>query len=197
MAAAVPKPSEGRAKAIAFLLDAYDGVPTKPGKGIPHAQAVTDVLREAGYDPVVQLPGLLHDVVEDTDRGIDDVREHFGDAVAQLVAELTEDDGIRTYGRRKRVLRDQLRAAGSPALDIALADKIATLRHALLTNTRVRKRKLDHYRAILQLGRDAGVAPPLCRAVDKLLGQLDARFPRPLTAGRRSQARYDNAATLA
>jgi (p)ppGpp synthase/HD superfamily hydrolase len=175
MAVAVREPSEGRAQVIAFLLDAYDGVPTKPGKGLPHAQAVADVLRDAGYDLRVQLAGLLHDIVEDTDRSVDDVREHFGETVAQTVAALTEDDGIRAYARRKRALREQLHAAGSPAMDIALADKIATLRHALLTETRVRQRKLRHYRATLELGRDAGIAEALCQRVEELLDEAETR----------------------
>jgi hypothetical protein len=40
----------GRAQAIAFLIDAYEGVRTAPGKGLPHAQAVADILRDAGHD---------------------------------------------------------------------------------------------------------------------------------------------------
>jgi GTP pyrophosphokinase len=55
------------------------------------------VLGKSGYNPVVQLVGLLHDVVEDTGRTVDDVRAYFGDTVAQIVAELTEDDRIRAY----------------------------------------------------------------------------------------------------
>jgi (p)ppGpp synthase/HD superfamily hydrolase len=178
MAVAVRDPAEDRAHAIAFLLDSYDGVPTEPGKGLPHAQAVADVLVDFGYDPIVQLAALLHDVVEDTDRSLADVQEHFGDDVARLVAELTEDDSIRGYGPRKRALRDQLQASGSPVLDIAVADKIATLNHALITGTRVRARKLDHYRAVLQLGRDGGVADALCRRAEGLLDAVEERFPR-------------------
>jgi (p)ppGpp synthase/HD superfamily hydrolase len=175
MAVAARDHAAGRAHAIAFLVDAYDGVPTEPGKGLPHAQAVADVLREAGYNRVVQLAGLLHDVVEDTDRSIDDVETHFGYTIARLVAELTEDDGIRSYGPRKRALRDQLQAAGSPALDIALADKVATLNHAVITGTRIRARKLEHYRAVVQIGREADVAPALYRRVEDLLDMVEER----------------------
>jgi (p)ppGpp synthase/HD superfamily hydrolase len=177
MAAAVREPLGERARAIAFLLDAYDGAPTRPGKGLPHAQAVADVLRDAGYDPQVQLAGLLHDVVEDTDRTVADVRERFGDMVADTVAQLTEDDSIQPYAPRKHALRDQLRAAGSPATNIALADKIATLRHALLTDTPVRKRKRHHYRATLEIARDARVDGTLRRQAEQLLDQVEARSP--------------------
>jgi (p)ppGpp synthase/HD superfamily hydrolase len=181
MVVAVRDPSGERGHAIAFLLDAYDGVPTPPGKGVPHAQAVADVLRDAGYALEVQVAALLHDVVEDTDRSVDDVHEQFGDRVADRVAQLTEDDRIREYARRKRALRQQLHAAGSPALDIALADKIATLRHALLTDTRVRKRKLSHYRAVLDLGRDADIAHDLSNQVEELLSEAEARFSTSLS----------------
>jgi (p)ppGpp synthase/HD superfamily hydrolase len=114
MLVAVDEPSGGRAHAIAFLLDAYAGARTKPGKGLPHAQAVADVLREAGYEPHVQVAGLLHDIVEDTDRNVDDVRERFGDTVAELVAQLTEDDSIRPYARRRM-------DRGSPRVAAALS----------------------------------------------------------------------------
>ena len=36
VATAITKPSEGRAQAIAFLIDAYEGVRTTAGKGLPH-----------------------------------------------------------------------------------------------------------------------------------------------------------------
>jgi (p)ppGpp synthase/HD superfamily hydrolase len=80
-----------RAEAVAFLIAAYNGVAVRPGKGLPHAEAVADVLRSAGYDDNAQLVGLLHDVVEDTPRTVDDVRDEFGSDVAATVGALTED----------------------------------------------------------------------------------------------------------
>ncbi len=165
------EPSAARTHALAFLLEAYDGVVTPLGKGLPHAQAVGDLLRDEGYDTSVQVAGLLHDVVEDTAFTVDDVRARFGGEVAATVAHLTEDDGIREYEPRKRALREQLRRAGSPALDIALADKVATLQHAVLTGTRVRRRKLGHYRATLELGVAGGVNPAVCGRVEHLLDE--------------------------
>ena len=175
MAVDVRDPTEARARAIAFLIDAYAGVRTNPGNGLPHAQADADVLRDGGYDSEVRLAGLLHDVVEDTARTADDVDRQFGHTIADLVAQLTEDDGVTDYAPRKHALRDQLQAAGSPALDIAIADTIATMRHAALTGTRVRPRKLDHYGATLQLARNAQIAVGLCAELEELLTEATER----------------------
>ena len=161
--------SDGRARAIAYLIDAYEGVRTGPGKGLPHAQAVADILRDAGYDLRVQVVGLLHDVVEDTPRTLDDVLEDFGEPTAAMVAALTEDDSIRNYAERKRALRAQVIGAGPEVMAIALADKIASLQHARITATRVRRRKLAHYDATLQLAVAAGADGALCRRVAQLL----------------------------
>jgi hypothetical protein len=54
-------------------------------------------------------------------------------------------------------------------MDVALADKIATLPHARITATRVRRRKLAHYEATLQLAVAAGADEALCRRVEELL----------------------------
>jgi (p)ppGpp synthase/HD superfamily hydrolase len=174
MSAALSSSEALRADAIAFLIDAYDGVRVRPGKGLPHAEAVADVLRRAGYDEGAQLLALLHDVVEDTPRTVDDVREAFGDPLATLVGGLTEDPALRHYTQRKRDLRSRTLAAGSPAVDVAIADKIATLRHALLTGTRVSPRKLRHYTVMLQLALTAGLATRLCEQLEQLLARAAA-----------------------
>jgi (p)ppGpp synthase/HD superfamily hydrolase len=172
---AVPQRISSRAGAIRFLLDAYAGARVRPGKGLPHAQTVADVLGEAGEDETTQLAGLLHDVVEDTPRTIDDVRDAFGEEVCALVAALTEDDEIERYTQRKRALRKQIEAAGSPVIDIAVADKVATLRHAVVTGTKIAERKLTHYRAVLALGEAAGAPERLSDELAELLGAIARR----------------------
>jgi (p)ppGpp synthase/HD superfamily hydrolase len=167
-------PTSSRAahrEAIAFLIDAYDGVDVRPGKGVPHAQAAADVLRCAGYDEGTQVLALLHDVVEDTPRTVEAVRDAFGAPIAAMVGALTEDPSTTRYGERKRDLRARTIAAGSPVVDVALADKIASLRHALVTRSKVSERKLRHYTVMLQLALTAGLAPALCEQLDELIAQ--------------------------
>jgi (p)ppGpp synthase/HD superfamily hydrolase len=175
MSAILFTPRDLRADAIRFLIDAYDGVTVRMGKGLPHAQAVADVLRQSGSDEGTQIVGLLHDVVEDTPRTIDDVGHDFGEAIATMVGALTEDATIRRYAQRKRALRSKVAAAGSPVVDVAIADKIATLRHARVTGIPVSDRKLRHYRATLQLARAAGLAAALCLQLESLLDELAPR----------------------
>ena len=173
---AIPIPRlRDRSEAIRFLIDAYDGVTVRMGKGLPHAQAVADVLHQSGSDERTQLVGLLHDVVEDTPRTIDDVRHDFGEAIATMVGALTEDETIRRYAQRKRALRSKVAAAGSPVVDVAIADKIATLRHARVTGIPVTDRKLRHYRATLELALAAGLATALCSQLESLLGEFAPR----------------------
>jgi (p)ppGpp synthase/HD superfamily hydrolase len=169
--AALTSSRAARPEAIAFLIGAYDRVGVRPGKGLPHAQAVADVLGQAGYDEGAQILALLHDVVEDTPRTIDDIRDQFGDAMAEMVGALTEDPSMKHYAQRKRDLRARSMGAGSPVVDVALADKIASLRHALLTKTKVSDRKLRHYTVMLQLALTASLAPGLCKQLDQLIAQ--------------------------
>ena len=86
-----------------------------------------------------------------------------------MVGALTEDATISRYAQRKRALRTRIAAAGSPVVDVAIADKIASLRYARLTGSPVSDRKLRHYRTTLQLALAAGLATGLCRQLEDLL----------------------------
>jgi (p)ppGpp synthase/HD superfamily hydrolase len=165
----------GRTAAIRYVIDAYDGVPGRPGKGLPHAQAAADLVRAARHDEMVQVAAMLHDVVEDTPRTVEDVADAFGPRVASMVDALTEDPTIKHYAQRKRNLRSRAAAAGPEVLDISLADKIASLRHALLTGDTVSARKLSHYRATLQIALAAGASDMLCEQLEDLLTVVSVR----------------------
>jgi (p)ppGpp synthase/HD superfamily hydrolase len=172
----------GRSDSDAAALDrasqaldrAYGGVAVKAGKGIEHAREVAAVLCAAGCAEPVQVAGLLHDVVEDTPWTVGDVRVRFGTATAALVAAVSEDAAVAGYRRRKRALRAQIALAGADAIDIALADKVASLRYALASDKRVPKRKLAHYEATGALAADAA-HPDLGTQVAALLSSVHAR----------------------
>ena len=134
-------------------------------------------MRAAGCPESVQVAGLLHDVAEDTPWTIDDIGRRFGAYVAGLVDALTEDDGIGSYRRRKQALRERIAAAGAPATDIALADKIASLRYLRISGRRLPQRKRAHYEASLATA-GATAQPRLAAEVAELLRALAERDGR-------------------
>jgi (p)ppGpp synthase/HD superfamily hydrolase len=95
---------------------------------VKHPIAVAALLDERGYRDEVLAAALLHDVVEDSDTGLDELREKFGEEVAGMVGALTDDGSIEEYRQRKAEHRERVAAAGEEALAIYGADK--------LTNTR-------------------------------------------------------------
>ena len=126
---------------------------------ILHPIEVAALLSSRGYDDEVIAAGLLHDVVENTETGIGDVRDRFGDRVAQIVAAVTEDEAIEEYEQRKAALREQVAAAGPDAHVVYAADKLAKTRElraqAASGDGRVDDaaldRRLEHYEDSLQM----------------------------------------------
>ena len=108
---------------------------TRRGSGVPyfqHVVAVAMTLDRLGYPEDVVIAGLLHDVVEDTDATLDDVRDRFGSVVAEVVAHCSE---VKTdsEGRKRPWIdrkRDHLAAfaqAPAEARAVILADKLHNL----------------------------------------------------------------------
>src|SRR3954462_1081604 len=64
---------------------------------ILHPLEVAELLSSSGYGDDVVTAAVLHDLVENTSATIDDVGDRFGDAVARLVAAVTEDPAIADY----------------------------------------------------------------------------------------------------
>ena len=95
---------------------------------ITHPETVAGLLDDAGFGDEVIAAALLHDVVEDTDMGSEELRERFGDRVAELVEALSEDGDISDYEDRKREHREQVEESGSDAVAIYIADKLSNLR---------------------------------------------------------------------
>lgn len=82
-------------KAFDFANKAHEGVRRKSGEPyIMHPLAVaTVVTREIGLGTKSIISSILHDVVEDTDYTLDDIRNLFGEKIATIVDGLTKLEG--------------------------------------------------------------------------------------------------------
>jgi GTP diphosphokinase / guanosine-3',5'-bis(diphosphate) 3'-diphosphatase len=95
---------------------------------VEHPIAVATLLSDSGYDGPMIAAAYLHDVVEKTDVDLEEIRERFGPAVANLVDSLTENPKIRGYAERKRALRRRILEAGGDPVVIYAADRVANMR---------------------------------------------------------------------
>lgn len=136
---------------------------------ILHPLEVAQLLRGRDYPDEVVAAGVLHDVIEDTDVGGDELRERFGARVAELVESVSEPDGEGTYAERKARLRDRVACASADAAAVFAADKVAKAREFRLGLVRdgghgaIDTDKLDHYWACLTLLEERLGQVPLVR----------------------------------
>ncbi|MFE1246666.1 GTP pyrophosphokinase [Streptomyces sp. NPDC058735] len=98
---------------------------------ITHPLAVTTILAELGMDPATLMAGLLHDTVEDTEYGLEDLRRDFGDVVTLLVDGVTKLDKVKfgEAAQAETVRKMVVAMAKDPrVLVIKLADRLHNMR---------------------------------------------------------------------
>lgn len=100
---------------------------------IEHPKRVAQLVRTVAHTKEMLCAAYLHDVVEDTPVSLEEIREKFGDEVAKLVGELTDEFVKKNYqhlNRRERKAREVDRQAtmSREAKTIKLADVIDNTR---------------------------------------------------------------------
>src|SRR6185312_17434043 len=88
---------------------------------------VAATLATRGYGEETLAAALLHDVVEDSDTTVADLRAEFGDQIAECVAALSDDESIDSYRDRKDEHRGRVADVDGDALAIYAADKLANM----------------------------------------------------------------------
>lgn len=100
---------------------------------IIHPLCVSMILLELGMDTDTICAGMLHDVVEDTNMTLDDVRKQFGQDVANLVDGVTKIGQIPSFTKEEQVAEDVRKIIIATAQDIRviiikLADRLHNMR---------------------------------------------------------------------
>lgn len=122
-------------RAIIFAVNAHAGTERR-GKGFPyivHPMEAVEIVSTMTADQSLLAAAALHDVVEDTDITVEDLRKEFGDRIADLVA--AESDAVipglseaESWHERKQMAIDRLKAAPLEAQMVALGDKLSNMR---------------------------------------------------------------------
>jgi GTP diphosphokinase / guanosine-3',5'-bis(diphosphate) 3'-diphosphatase len=105
------------ARAFRFAAAHHEGQQRRSGEEfIAHPWSVAKICAELNQDEETIVAALLHDVVEDTDTELADVRAEFGDDVARLV------DGVTKLTRVQFQSREQAEAENYRKLIVAMAE---------------------------------------------------------------------------
>lgn len=117
-------------KAVKFAVEAHQGTERR-GKGYPyivHPMEAAAIVSTISNDQELLAAAILHDTVEDTDVTIEQIREQFGDRVAELVQHETAPlDENMTWREKKTVQVDQLVSAPYDSKVVALGDKLSNM----------------------------------------------------------------------
>lgn len=122
-------------KAIVFATKAHEGQFRK-GSEIPyilHPLEAAAIVGTMTADDEVIAGAVLHDVVEDSETTIEEVRELFGEKIACFVASESENkrenlSAESTWKIRKQETIDHLKNAPTDVKMITLGDKLSNIR---------------------------------------------------------------------
>lgn len=109
-------------EAFNFALNAHNGQKRKSGEDyIFHPLEVARILASLEMDVQAIIAALLHDVVEDTEYTLDDVREKFGDDVAVMV------DGVTKLGKIQYTSKEEQHIESLRKMFLAMAKDIRVI----------------------------------------------------------------------
>jgi len=122
-------------RAIVFAVNAHHNTERR-GKGFPyivHPMEAMEIVATITPDQELLAAAALHDTIEDTDVTVEQIREAFGERVAELVHSesdqmpegVTEED---SWHDRKKAAIDRLAAASHDAKIVAMGDKLSNMR---------------------------------------------------------------------
>jgi len=109
-------------EAIKFLVFAIQESGHNPKPVILHSIRVGLHLCNLNYGKEIVIAAILHDVIEDTDTKIEEVKSKFGDRVAKLVEANSFDKNIEDKTERYKENFERCRKAGRDALIVKAAD---------------------------------------------------------------------------
>ena len=117
-------------RAIIFAAKAHEGQ-TRKLTDIPyitHPFAVGMLLQKSNCTDEVIAAGILHDTLEDTSTTYEELTEHFGVYIANLVVAASEPDKSLPWEARKQHTIERLKGAYLEEIQVITADKLHNLR---------------------------------------------------------------------
>ncbi len=155
---------------------------------IAHLLSVAGLVLEAGGSEDQVIAALLHDGPEDQggEKTLQEIRQRFGDAVADIVAECSDTfEALKPpWKQRKLAYLEHLATASSETLLVSCADKVHNAR-SIVSDYRTlgealwgrfnggREGTLWYYRALLETFRQVTQPPALYRELEIAVAELE------------------------
>lgn len=122
-------------KAIIFAVQAHHNTERR-GKGFPyivHPLEAVEIVATISSDQELLAAAALHDTIEDTDVTVEQIRELFGERIASLVHEESDQftEGVSeedSWHDRKQAAINRLASASRDAKIVAMGDKLSNMR---------------------------------------------------------------------
>jgi GTP diphosphokinase / guanosine-3',5'-bis(diphosphate) 3'-diphosphatase len=110
------------ARAFRFAAAAHEGQQRRSGSDfIEHPAGVARICAQLRLDEQTLAAALLHDVVEDTEHDIDEVRSEFGEEIAKLV------EGVTKLTRIQFQSREQAEAENYRKMVVAMSEDVRVI----------------------------------------------------------------------
>ncbi|MBC7981848.1 bifunctional (p)ppGpp synthetase/guanosine-3',5'-bis(diphosphate) 3'-pyrophosphohydrolase [Candidatus Parcubacteria bacterium] len=95
-----------------------------------HLQEVADLVWASGGSDIEVAAAWLHDTVEDTPTTIDDIKDMFGNEIAEIVDGLTDKDDIKDLPNieRKPIQAERIKTKSNSIKRIKISDQTSNMR---------------------------------------------------------------------
>jgi len=112
-------------KALAIAIRAHTGQTRKTDDTpyIEHPKAVAEILESYDFPETVVAAALVHDVLEDTEVGEEELRRELGDEVVDIVTAVSEDKSLEWEDRKERYIKSVAESSDATKA-VSIADKI-------------------------------------------------------------------------
>jgi GTP diphosphokinase / guanosine-3',5'-bis(diphosphate) 3'-diphosphatase len=122
-------------QAACFAAERHSGQTRKGARGLPYINHLAEVaalvaMQTDGEDANLVAAAWLHDTVEDTDTSRTEIAARFGEDVAALVMEATDDKSLPKQ-ERKRLQEVTAAHKSARAKILKIADKLSNVREIL------------------------------------------------------------------
>ncbi len=116
-------------EAIRFTIKSFDGI-KRHKENIDmsyHSIIVGNMLKNNNQPLDTIISGYLHDIIEDTNSTYEDIKNKFGETIANNVLLLSEDNSIKDWQERKKTFINQIKDQPEEIIIIEIADKLHNL----------------------------------------------------------------------